>query len=103
MSAVNGTASPTILRVLDEAIEREISADNGVRIVFVSVDGDESDTSDFNECFTTRRVTIRFLWCDGGELMEAVISMVHSGSVTGFVCSQMHGRAHLPHRYVQIP
>jgi hypothetical protein len=32
MSAANGTASPTIRRVLDEAIERVISADNTVII-----------------------------------------------------------------------
>jgi hypothetical protein len=46
-----------------------------MRIVFVSVDGDESYMSYFNECFAKLRVTIRFSWCDGGELMEIVTSV----------------------------
>jgi hypothetical protein len=75
MSAANETASPTIRRVLDEAIERAISADNRVRIVFLRVDGDEGGTSDFNECFAKLRVTICCSGCDGGQLMETVTSM----------------------------
>jgi hypothetical protein len=51
MSAANGTASLTIHKVLDEAVERAISAGNRVRIIFVSVNGYEDDTSYFNECF----------------------------------------------------
>jgi hypothetical protein len=71
-STANGIASPTIRRVLDEAIERAISADNRVRVVVVSVDGDEGYMSYFNECFAKLRVIIRPRGCDGGELMETV-------------------------------
>jgi hypothetical protein len=53
MTTAKGTASPTIRRFLDEAIEKAISADNRVRILFVSVDGDEGYTSYFNECFAS--------------------------------------------------
>jgi hypothetical protein len=75
MNATNGTTSPTIRRVLDEAIEKVISADNRVRIVFVSIDGDESYTSYFNECFVKLRVAIRSSGCDGGEQTETVTSV----------------------------
>jgi hypothetical protein len=75
MGAANGPASPTIRKVLDEAIERAISADNRVRIVFVSVDEDEGYTSDFNECFAKLRVTSRSRGCDREELMETVTSV----------------------------
>jgi hypothetical protein len=60
---------------MDEAIERAISTDNRVRIVFAGVDRDNSYLSDFNECFAQLRVTIRSRWCDGGELMETVTSV----------------------------
>jgi hypothetical protein len=75
MSTANRTASPTIRRVLDEAIEKVISANNRVRIVFVSVDGEEGYLSYFNECFVKLSVTIRSSGCDGGELMEPVASV----------------------------
>jgi hypothetical protein len=72
MNAANGTASPTIRRVTNEVIERSISADNRVRIVFMNVDGDEGYMSYFNECFAMVRGAIRSGGCDGGELMETV-------------------------------
>jgi hypothetical protein len=100
MSATNGTASPTIRRVPDEAIDRAISAGNRVRIVFVSVDGDEGYPSYFPECFAKLRLTIRSRGCDEGEIMETVTFVCHSGSVIGFVCSKMYGRGYLPLRYV---
>jgi hypothetical protein len=41
LSRASGIALPTIRKGLDEAIERTISADSRVKIVFVSVNGDE--------------------------------------------------------------
>jgi hypothetical protein len=74
MSAVTGTASPRIRAVRDKAIERVISANNRVRILFVSVDGDKGYTSYFNGRFVKLRVTSRSDRCDGEEPMETVTS-----------------------------
>jgi hypothetical protein len=100
MSAANGTASPTIRRVLDEAIERAASANKRVKIVFISVDGKEGYTSYFNGCFAKLRVMTRSGGCNGGELMETVTSMCPFWINDWLFLLKMHGRGYLPLRYV---
>jgi hypothetical protein len=48
----SGAASAPIQEVLDEAIRSVISADQRIKIIFTSVDGDEGYKSNFARCFS---------------------------------------------------
>jgi hypothetical protein len=75
LSAASGTASPTIRKVLDEVIEKAISAGSRMKIVYASVDGDEGYTSHFNECFSQLKSSIQCAGCDERKLIETVTSV----------------------------
>jgi hypothetical protein len=71
----SGTASTSIREVLYDAIQSVISADQGIKIAFISVDGDEGYESSFARCFSQIKACLAQPAFTQGNLIKDLIAL----------------------------